>query len=114
MVRDFKYDISLDTVYITVSENCGTATVFAPNIFSPNGDGINDILNLHAENVKEFSFALYDRWGEQVFKSIDIRQGWNGQYKNKDCPEGVYFYVAQLTFLSGEVTQKKGNVTLVR
>jgi gliding motility-associated-like protein len=114
MVRDFKYDFSWDTVYITVSENCGSVTVYVPNIFSPNNDGINDILFARGENIKELTFRIYNRWGELVFESSDISQGWDGRYKGRECAEGVYFYVAEVSFIDGNSVVKKGSVSLVR
>jgi gliding motility-associated-like protein len=88
--------------------------VFIPNVFSPNGDGINDILYLRGEKVKELTFSVYNRWGEEVYKSTDISQGWDGRYKGKECADGVYFYTATVIFVNGEVENKKGNVSLIR
>jgi gliding motility-associated-like protein len=111
MVRDFKYDITWDTVRITMG--C-EGSLYVPNIFSPNGDGNNDVLYVRGQNLKELSFAVYNRWGQLVFESKDKDAGWDGKYKGKDCPEGVYFYTVNVTFVDGSVTIKNGNVSIVR
>jgi gliding motility-associated-like protein len=103
-----------DTIIVTVDTTCGSYPVYVANIFSPNGDGNNDVLYLHSQFVKEISYKVYNRWGNLVFESSDVSHGWDGRYKNKDCPEGVYFYVAEVTFVDGNSVVKKGNVTLVR
>jgi gliding motility-associated-like protein len=103
-----------DTITVTVDTTCGSYPVYIANIFSPNGDGNNDILYLHSQFVKEMSFKVYNRWGNLVFESSEISQGWDGRYKNKDCPDGVYFYVAEVTFVDDSSVVKKGSVTLVR
>jgi gliding motility-associated-like protein len=87
---------------------------YIPNIFSPNNDGNNDILFVHGENIKELTFSIYNRWGNKMFESNDIKVGWNGKYKGNDCETGVYVYMANITYSNGETFFKKGNVTLVR
>ncbi len=103
-----------DTVTVYVDESCGTQPVYVANIFTPNGDGSNDLLYVHSQNVSEFSFKIYNRWGNMVFESSSLNTGWDGKYKGKECPAGVYFYVAGITFENGLSTTKTGNVTLMR
>jgi gliding motility-associated-like protein len=88
--------------------------VYLPNVFSPNGDGKNDLFYARGENISQLNLKVYNRWGELVFESKDINAGWDGKYKGKECAEGVYFYVAEVTFANGETAVKKGNVTLIR
>ena len=112
-VKDFKFDESWDSVIVTVNENCNYI-IFIPNIFSPNSDGTNDILYVRAENIKELTISIYNRWGEKVFTSNDKNNGWDGTYKGKPCPAEVYVYYVNVTFANGVIEQKKGNITLVR
>jgi gliding motility-associated-like protein len=88
--------------------------VFIPNIFSPNGNGQNDVLYIRGENIKEASLSIYSRWGEKVFESKDITKGWDGTYKGKPCAAEAYAYYVTITFTDGTFVQKKGNITLVR
>ena len=103
-----------DTVTVYVDEGCGTFPVYVANIFTPNGDGNNDVLYVHSQNVKEISFRIYNRWGNLVFETESLNTSWDGQCSSNDCPAGVYFYVAEVTFESGESVVRKGNVTVVR
>ena len=104
---------NLDSVVITVEPY---TLLLVPTAFTPNGDGVNDIFRivryLNIEKLEEF--AVYDRWGEKVFSTDILTDGWNGTYKGHAEDMGVYvWYVRALTF-DGQEIFKKGNVTLVR
>ncbi|MFZ4634780.1 MAG: choice-of-anchor L domain-containing protein [Saprospiraceae bacterium] len=94
--------------------------VFVPTGFSPNGDNNNDLLLLHGQsNTKVLSFAVYDRWGEQVFASghfflNDPAAGWDGQFQGKPCDPGVFVWVLEVEYSDGVKDIYKGNTTLVR
>jgi gliding motility-associated-like protein len=88
-----------------------------PNIFSPNGDGNNDVFRpLFMVNVTSASMAVFNRWGQEVFSTENPMEGWDGNFSGKECVEGTYFWV--LTFTGGinnEFTDtRKGTMTLVR
>lgn len=87
---------------------------YAPNAFSPNGDGINDVFKIEAKGVKDFTFRVFNRWGEKVFESFDINIGWDGMYYNKILNPGVYIYDAQIIFLDDDVENLKGSITLIK
>jgi gliding motility-associated-like protein len=91
-----------------------TPLVYLPNVFSPNNDGYNDVFYLRGESISQMDLKIYNRWGELVFESNDLSIGWDGKYKGKEYAEGVYFYVAEVTFANGEVQEKKGSITLIR
>ena len=96
--------------------------VHAPNIFSPNGDGFNDVFQLAAgpgvENIEYLQ--IFDRWGNPVYiqenylPESTIVSGWDGTYNARSAIEGVYVYVAQARFIDGETVRFKGSVTLLR
>jgi len=114
-VKDFKYDVTTDTVTVFVDENCGESpVVFIPNIFSPNLDGNNDVLYVRSEHIKELNFRIYNRWGEKVFESQNPNEGWDGNFKSQPCSPDVYVYHATIVFEDGTKTSRKGNVTLGR
>ncbi len=85
-----------------------------PDIFSPNGDGLNDVLYARAKSVEKFTFLIYDRWGEKVFETTDTSMGWDGRYKNKPAELGVYVWYLQVSMTDGTTQNQKGDVTLVR
>ncbi len=114
-VTDSNGCIGTDTVLITVLDViCDDPYVFVPNAFSPNGDGLNDILYVRGLILEKIEFAVYDRWGEKVFETRDQNVGWNGTFREKPCSPGVYVYYLDATCIGGERYLRKGNVTLIR
>lgn len=106
-----------DTVYVKVTEKyCGEPLIFIPNAFTPNGDGKNDKLFVRSEIIESFTFRIYNRWGELIFETQNIEEGWDGKYNGKNCPPGVYDYYYEGVCV-GESHAKyktKGNITLIR
>ncbi|MBO4282106.1 MAG: gliding motility-associated C-terminal domain-containing protein [Bacteroidales bacterium] len=114
-VRDQDGCLRSDTVRIRViTVICDYPYVFVPNTFSPNGDGLNDVLYVRGEWVERLHFAIYDRWGEKVFETENPEEGWDGTYRGKPCEQGVYVYYAEIWCRGRIQNMLKGNVTLVR
>jgi gliding motility-associated-like protein len=88
--------------------------IFIPNIFSPNNDGLNDVLYVRGEGIAQLSFIVYHRWGEKVFESNDPHHGWDGMFKGKQAETGVYVYLVEGKLENGQTVKRSGNVTLVR
>ncbi|MES2591878.1 MAG: gliding motility-associated C-terminal domain-containing protein [Bacteroidota bacterium] len=89
-------------------------SVLIPNVFSPNGDGYNDLLGAYGKGITQIEFVIYDRWGEKVYESYDVNGEWDGTYKGKPMNIGVFVYSVKGKFKNGEIFDKKGNVTLLR
>jgi gliding motility-associated-like protein len=87
---------------------------FIPTIFSPNADKNNDIFHVMAHGVKTFTMFIYDRWGNEIFATTDINDGWNGTYKGMNMNDGAYAYYIKLEYNNGSVKEIKGNITLIR
>jgi gliding motility-associated-like protein len=85
-----------------------------PNVFSPNGDGINDFFDVLVPPTTAYSLAIFDRWGRRVFLSNNPDQKWNGKLNDADLPDGVYYYVIEMTLLSQGILRYNGPVTLLR
>lgn len=86
-----------------------------PNAFSPNGDGVNDSFRIiNSGSIQAINMRVYNRWGNKVFETTDLNEGWNGRVKGRDSSVGTYVFYAELTLSNGEVIELKGNVTLVR
>jgi gliding motility-associated-like protein len=100
------------TVMHTTETKCGE--VFVPNAFSPNNDGQNDILYVLSNCIKTMDFIVVDRWGNKVFESGNINNGWDGTYKGQPMNTGTYAYYLKATMQDGSSVEKHGNVTLVR
>jgi gliding motility-associated-like protein len=91
--------------------------IFFPNVFTPNGDGANQLWNIfgNLQGIKQINVEVFDRIGEKVFESNDINFGWDGTYRGKDAPVGVYTYIAQIVWLNNHSDSRyKGTVTLLR
>ena len=101
-----------DTVVVLVIDTCFGS--FVPNAFSPNDDDVNDWFRPIGINGERFrSLEVFNRWGEKLFESGDINQGWDGNFGNIPQELGVYVYVIRVV-CKGNVTTFKGNVTLLR
>ena len=105
--------IATDTVW--VANDC---YVSYPNIFTPNGDGLNDYFfprNLLTRGLIDFKMDIYNRWGQLIYQTKNIEgQGWDGTFNNEHQPEGVYIYQITATFKDGQKESKTGNLTLIR
>ncbi len=101
------------TVYV-VSMKCSLDDVFVPNTFTPNGDGTNDVLYVRSNSLSSVYFAVYDRWGELIFETSDLKIGWDGIIKGEPASPDVFAWYIKATCYNGEELKKKGNVTLIR
>ncbi len=102
-----------DTLCKTVQGNV-IPLVDVPTGFSPNGDGVNDILNVLGYGIETMKFQIYNRWGELVFETTDRYQGWDGTFKGEQQEMDAYGYLLDVTFFDGSKKLKKGNITLLR
>ena len=93
---------------------CEEPYVFVPNAFSPNGDGKNDVLYVRGEVITSVKFEVFDRWGEKVFSTTTLSDGWDGIFRGEPCEPGVYDYYLEVTCMGQKQFFKKGNVTLLR
>lgn len=104
-----------DTVLVkTVPFVCDNPFIFVPNAFSPNGDGDNDILYVRSRIIQEVVFRVFDRWGEMVFESTSMSNGWDGIFKGRKCDPDVYDYYLKVICIDGQENIIKGNVTLLK
>jgi gliding motility-associated-like protein len=101
-----------DTVNVIVIEDCGE--MYVPTAFSPNGDGTNDVLYVRGVCLESLNFMVFNRWGEKVFETTDIKKGWDGTYKGEEMNTGVFVYRLEGKTYDGKGYSSKGNVTLVR
>lgn len=88
--------------------------IFVANVFTPNGDGKNDVVYVHSPNIRSMKFYIYDQWGELLYTSLNQSDGWDGTYKGKKEPVGVYVYYVEATMIDGQTVNKKGTITLLR
>ena len=103
------------TVTITnlTSDTCDY-NIFVPNIFSPNGDGENDVLQVEGSGIETLEFIIYNRWGNLIFQSNSQADGWDGTYKGQPANPDVFVYYVKGTFVDGKSFNQKGTVALIR
>ncbi len=89
-------------------------TLFMPNAFTPQGDNINDVFTGKGRGVVKFELSIYNRNNQRIFNCADLFCGWDGTYEGKQVMNGVYAYIVDATFNTGEKFRKSGTVTLIR
>ncbi len=109
----------IDTVFKEIEiVDCTVDTTiiqtFLPNVFTPNSDFINDTFKISSnKKLEQFNLIIYNRWGQEVFSSNNYEQGWDGNYQNNNCAEGVYFYLISYTY-NKNIFSNRGTVTLLK
>ncbi|MCB0795848.1 MAG: gliding motility-associated C-terminal domain-containing protein, partial [Flavobacteriales bacterium] len=88
--------------------------VFIPDIFSPNGDGANDVFFVRGRSIESLDLIIYDRYGGELFRTNSVDHGWDGRARGQDAASGVYVYMGLARLLDGTVMELRGDVTLVR
>ena len=84
------------------------------NVFTPNGDGINDTYQFADEMLTKLNVSIYNRWGQQVFEINDIKGVWDGRgYNGELLPDGVYFFVMEAVGELGISHVEEGTITLI-
>lgn len=103
------------TIRINVDNvNCGEPNIFVPNAFTPNNDGNNDVLKVRGRWISKLQFVVYNRWGQEMFTTTDLNNGWNGVFKGNEVAPDVYNYFLQVTCLDNKTFMKRGNTTLIK
>ena len=101
---------------IWVSDFC-PSDMYIPNAFTPDGNNMNNRFLAYCENVQYFRLSIYNRWGQLIFESEDISQGWDGTYNGNPAPQGIYIYRVDYNLYDYSELQKHtktGSVTLIR
>jgi gliding motility-associated-like protein len=118
LVQDSSGCQALDDVALKVLK---IRPVFIPNIFSPNGDGVNDYFAIFGNQAAStiLELRVFDRWGGQVFEGKDIplnaeSRGWDGTFNGKQLNPDAFAFYALIRFIDGEEVLYKGSVTLIR
>lgn len=115
--------------FVTTSNTCGEVAdtitiqyqecnyiIYAPNSFTPNNDGINDVWQVEARNLTKTKLTIYDRWGQVIFTTTDLEQPWTGNVLGSAyyAQEGMYTYMLEYWATTVEAAYMKGHITLIR
>jgi gliding motility-associated-like protein len=104
---------------LSVSTFCKNSQVFIPNAFTPDGDGLNDVLMVRGVGIFVKSFRIFNRWGQLVFEKTDfnpneIKNGWDGKVRGVPATPDVFVYTAEVICDNGIMYTFKGNSTLLK
>ncbi len=116
------------TYVLTASTTLGCATkdsihlkvekgpeIYAPTAFTPNGDGKNDRFKLITVGITQLTaFEIYNRWGQKIYASLNVNDGWDGSVKSLLQPAGTYIWFAAATTINGITIKRKGSFVLIR
>jgi hypothetical protein len=103
-----------DTATVTVMVR-GGKRFYVPNAITPNGDGINDQMQVfYSGTVTYYQLQVFDRWGEKIYDSYNPTSGWDGTYCGSYVLPASYVYQLSLSFNDGQSFNTKGTVTVIR
>lgn len=99
----------LDTIMVIVE-----GSLYVPNTFTPNGDEMNNMFFAYGTEIASFKMWIFNRWGQEIFVSNSLYDGWDGYYKGQPCPLGVYVWKIDYEEISGKGGTLIGHVNLLR
>ena len=88
-------------------------SIYIPNSFTPNGDGMNDTFGAYGEAIKDFKMLVYNRWGQLIFETDNVENRWDGTHQGVKVPEGSYVYKVVAKGVVGKQTTKDGTVNII-
>jgi gliding motility-associated-like protein len=104
--------VTTDTIQMNVLKKPGH---YLATAFTPNGDGLNDVLQPYLVGMKGLrNFAVFNRWGNMVFRTTTYGETWNGKFKGEDQPAGVYVWNLEYYDQNNKIVVVKGTVTIIR
>ena len=93
-------------------------TLFIPNVFTPNDDGVNDFFRIEGEYLGDYEMIIFNRWGDEIYRSNNANRGWNGGINGYYAPDGTYNYILKIQDMNGQPLFGDGTfygtVTLLR
>ncbi len=112
VTADVQGCVNSDTILIVL--DC-PSNLWFPNCFTPNADGVNDKFKPEYENIFQYQLYVFNRWGQLIYDSNNIDEGWDGTIKGRKCPFGVYFFIAEYREGKNGINRSvSGSITLLR
>ncbi|MBI2281501.1 MAG: gliding motility-associated C-terminal domain-containing protein [Bacteroidetes bacterium] len=88
--------------------------VYVPNVFTPNGDGNNDIFYVRGKGIRSMNLEIFNRWGNKVFESSNIEVGWDGKFGGAEQNSAVFVYVISAVLENGKKVEESGNISIIK
>jgi gliding motility-associated-like protein len=93
----------------------GDSYLFVPNVFTPNGDAVNNVFQMQSVGITSLNMQIYNRWGEMVHEITNPQQVWDSRSKTGErVPDGTYFYVLAAKGVDGKDYDLHGTITVLR
>jgi gliding motility-associated-like protein len=107
--------LSLVSNKIVTEIGCNTTGIYIADVFTPNGDGINDIIKPVCVGIAKFKFfKIYNRWGNILFESTDEGKGWDGRFRSQVQPADSYIWLVEGLDTNGKEIRKSGVLNLIK
>jgi gliding motility-associated-like protein len=103
----------IDTAFLNLEVE-SQEYIYFPNVFTPNNDGTNERFLVSHLGIKNFHIFIYNRWGQLVYESTDMDEGWDGKTNGIDCTADAYFYMVNYANKKGIERSGHGSVTILR
>ncbi len=105
-----------DTVTVSVVGAGGEASMYVPNVFTPNGEGLNETFHAVMADPEGFiELLIFNRWGQEIFRSTTISDAWGGRHNGKAVHDGTYMYIVRWRDRCDVMRkEKQGHATLLR
>jgi gliding motility-associated-like protein len=87
---------------------------YVPSSFTPNDDNYNDVFFAKGSLISEFEISIFNRWGQQIYRSYDIDNGWDGNFGQSQAPAGIYLYIVKYSDIDHRPYSVEGTVLLLR
>ena len=88
-------------------------SIWIPNTITPNNNGLNEVFHVYGEGIVNLELFIYDRWGENLFRTSNMDNGWDARYKGLLVEQGVYIYKMIYTDIRGESGERIGNINVI-
>ena len=88
-------------------------SIYIPNTFTPNGDGLNDTFGVAGEAILEFNMKIFNRWGQLIYETSNANERWDGTYLGQKVPMSTYVYKVTASSPNGARQNKEGNINVV-
>lgn len=113
VVDEYFCELAAKDISLALEGSCDT--LYFPSAFTPDNNGRNDIFRgLGNRSVKDYELAVYDRWGERIFFTRNVLNGWNGKINGVEQSAGLYIFIASYTTSKGQKKTSKGTILLIR
>jgi gliding motility-associated-like protein len=102
-----------DSMEIVIKVLSDELELTVPNVFTPNGDGFNELFQVKHNAVKTFQARVFNRWGKLMYSWEEVSSGWNGKIDDHKMPDGTYFYIINGTDIKDVAFEKRGTLMLM-